>query len=142
MSRWLRVGATLAGAGVAAGAFGAHALEARIEPDLLEIFETGVRYQIYHALALVLVGVAELRTDPRTHDSPTGSPDRDLGSRERRLAWSGRLFTIGILIFSGSLYLLALTGQRWLGAVTPLGGLAFLLGWGSLAFAGLGRRPR
>jgi uncharacterized membrane protein YgdD (TMEM256/DUF423 family) len=101
---------------VAAGAFGAHALKARLATDLLEIFETAARYQMYHALALVLVALAY---------------DRWAAAH---VAWAGWLFMLGTVIFSGSLYLLALTGMRWLGAVTPIGGLCFLAGWLSLAW--------
>ena len=102
---------------VAAGAFGAHALRARLAPDLLAAFETGARYQMYHALALLTVAWAAGRW--------SGS----------LVVWSGWLFLVGTLLFSGSLYALALTGARWLGAVTPLGGLCFLSGWLCLALA-------
>ncbi|HEX8691824.1 MAG TPA: DUF423 domain-containing protein [Longimicrobium sp.] len=104
--------------GVAAGAFGAHALRERLSADLLAVFETGARYQMYHALALLAVATAAARW-------PGGG-----------WALPGWLFTAGILVFSGSLYLLALTGARWLGAVTPLGGLCLLGGWAALALAG------
>ncbi len=97
--------------GVAAGAFGAHALRDRLPADLLAIFETGVRYQMYHALALLGAAWAATRW-------PGGFATA-----------SGWLFIAGTLIFSGSLYLLSLTGMRWLGAITPLGGVAFLAGW-------------
>ena len=100
---------------VAAGAFGAHALRARLSPDLLAAFETGARYQMYHALALLIVAWAATRWP--------GTPVRAAG-------W---LLVGGTVLFSGSLYLLALTGARWLGAVTPLGGLLFLGGWAALA---------
>ncbi len=100
---------------VAAGAFGAHALRARLAPDLLAVFETGARYEMYHALALLAVAWAATRWP--------GTPVRAAG-------W---LFIGGTILFSGSLYLLALTGARWLGAVTPLGGLLFLGGWLALA---------
>ncbi|HEX5724264.1 MAG TPA: DUF423 domain-containing protein [Longimicrobiaceae bacterium] len=103
--------------GVAAGAFGAHALRARLAPELLAAFETGARYQLVHALALLAVALAAER----------------LPGRGWRAA--GWLFTLGIVAFSGSLYLLALTGARWLGAVTPLGGAALLAGWVALALA-------
>jgi uncharacterized membrane protein YgdD (TMEM256/DUF423 family) len=101
---------------VAAGAFGAHGLRGRLTDDLLAIFETAVRYQMYHALALLVVAAAAARGG---------------GSA---LALSGWMFIVGTLLFSGSLYLLALTGARWLGAVTPLGGLALLVGWLSFAW--------
>jgi uncharacterized membrane protein YgdD (TMEM256/DUF423 family) len=100
---------------VALGAFGAHGLEGRLSPADLATFETAVRYQMYHALALILVG-ATAATLP--------------GFRVRAAGWA---FASGILVFSGSLYLLVLTGHRWLGAVTPLGGVAFLVGWAALA---------
>jgi len=104
--------------GVAAGAFGAHALRGRLSEPMLAVFETGVRYQMYHALALLAVALLISRT----------------GSGAAVAA--GWLFSAGILIFSGSLYVLTLTGVRWLGAVTPLGGVAFIAGWGLLAWAG------
>lgn len=102
---------------VAAGAFGAHSLRGRLSPDLLDVFETGARYQIYHALALLMVAWAINRW--------SGSGP----------VWAGWLFLAGTILFSGSLYLLALTGLRWLGAITPLGGVAFLAGWAILAWA-------
>jgi uncharacterized membrane protein YgdD (TMEM256/DUF423 family) len=108
-------GALSAFLAVAAGAFGAHALRARLPPDLLAVFETGARYQMYHALALLAVAWAS--------NHWPGTPLRAAG-------W---LFIGGTLLFSGSLYLLALTGARWLGAITPLGGLLFLAGWAALA---------
>ena len=107
---WTRVGAALMFLDVALGAFAAHGLKAKLTPEMLTIFETGVRYQAYHALALLLL--AALR-----------GPDK-----------AGWCFVGGIALFSGSLYLLALTGERRLGMVTPLGGLLFLAGWGILAF--------
>ena len=103
------------GLAVAFGAFGAHALSARLTPELLVTFETAVRYQMYHALALFAVAMAISRW-------PQGSLAQ----------WAGWLFVAGILIFSGSLYALALSGQRWWGAVTPIGGVAFIAGWISL----------
>ena len=104
---------------VGAGAFGAHALRERLAPDMLAVFETGARYQMYHALALLVAGWAAGRW-------PGGAT----------LA-AGWLFVAGTVVFSGSLYTLVLTGQRWLGAVTPLGGLAFIAGWAALAWAAL-----
>lgn len=120
---WTALGALSALISVAAGAFGAHALKQRLPADLLVIFETGARYHMYHALALVLVGVLASRS---------GLPERAASS----LQYAGSLFLLGTLLFSGSLYVLALSGQRWLGAITPLGGLAFLGGWLALAWAG------
>jgi uncharacterized membrane protein YgdD (TMEM256/DUF423 family) len=122
MNVWIVIGGLAAFLGVAAGAFGAHALRSRLSPDLLSVFEVAVRYQMYHALALVLVGLGDGRLSPGA----------------ARLA--GILFTGGIVIFSGSLYALALSGVRWLGAITPLGGLLFLSGWVALIAAGTGRR--
>lgn len=105
------LGALSAFISVAAGAFGAHALRQRLEPDQLAVFETGARYQMYHALALLAVAWAATRW-PGT-----------------LMTWAGWLFVLGTVLFSGSLYVLALSGIRWLGAITPLGGLAFLAGW-------------
>jgi len=116
------LGAALAGAGVAAGAFGAHSLKAVLAPDMQAVFETAVRYQMYHALALLVVGALP----------GWGSP-----AAEPWLARSGWCFAAGVGLFSGSLYGIALAGWRWLGPVTPLGGLAFILGWGCLAAAAL-----
>ena len=103
---------------VAAGAFGAHALRARLAADMLDVFQTGVTYQMYHALALVGVGMLLARF------SSDGSS---------WLSVSGWMFVAGSILFSGSLYALALSGTTWLGAITPLGGLAFLIGWLALA---------
>ena len=111
------MGALSALVSVAAGAFGAHALRARLDPGALAVFETGARYQMYHALALLAVGWAASRWP---------------GPWAGRAGW---LFVAGTLLFSGSLYALALTGIRWLGAITPLGGAAFLAGWLCLALA-------
>lgn len=105
------IGAFSAFLGVAAGAFGAHALKTRVTPELLLVFETGVRYQLIHAIALLAVGLAAVHR-------PSGSWAIPVG-----------LFTAGTVLFSGSLYALALSGVRWLGAVTPLGGVCFLAGW-------------
>jgi uncharacterized membrane protein YgdD (TMEM256/DUF423 family) len=117
------LGAVFCGLGVAAGAFGAHALRGRLGPDLLAVFETGVRYQLVHGLALLFVWLVETR-----------------GSR-RALAVSGTLFSAGVVLFSGSLYALALSGVRAWGAVTPLGGGCFLAGWVALAVGIAGRGP-
>ncbi|HSM08336.1 MAG TPA: DUF423 domain-containing protein [Gemmatimonadota bacterium] len=117
-NRWLETGAVLAGLGVAAGAFGTHALSGRLSPDLLDVFETATRYHLLHAVALLVVGLAAAR---------------NAGTRLWNAA--GWLFTAGILVFGGSLYALALTGARWLGAVTPIGGACFLAGWAVVAVA-------
>lgn len=116
---FVALGAILAGLGVAAGAFGAHALRSRVTPEDLAIFETGARYQMYHALALFAVAWAMTRW------WGTG------------VTVAGWLFVAGTVLFSGSLYLLVLTNTRWLGAVTPLGGLCFLAGWLVLAWVAL-----
>ena len=113
----LMLGSALMFCAVAAGAFGAHLLRGYLAPEMLAIWQTGVQYQAWHALALLAVGLY-------LHGH----------AQSRPVAWAGRLFAAGILLFSGSLYLLALTGLRVLGAVTPLGGIAFLAGWLLLAF--------
>jgi uncharacterized membrane protein YgdD (TMEM256/DUF423 family) len=111
------LGAASAFLSVAAGAFGAHALRTRLPPDLLAVFETAARYQMYHALGLLAVAWA------------VGRGPGPL------VPWAGWLFVAGTVLFSGSLYALALSGMRWLGAVTPIGGVAFLAGWICLALA-------
>jgi len=115
---FIAIGALSGCLAVAAGAFGAHALRARLAPEMLDVFQTGVTYDMYHALGLVGVGILLARF------STEGSV---------WLSAAGWLFIAGPLLFSGSLYLLALTGTLWLGAITPLGGVAFLLGWLALA---------
>ena len=115
---FIAIGALSGCLAVAAGAFGAHALRARLAPEMLDVFQTGVTYEMYHALGLVGVGILLARL------STEGSV---------WLSAAGWLFIAGSLLFSGSLYLLALTGILWLGAITPLGGVAFLLGWLALA---------
>ena len=111
---FLTWGAGLAFVGVAAGAFGAHGLQGRISSDLLDVYETAVQYQLYHAVGLLVVGALS----------------HWYGGTA--LAWAGRFFVAGTIVFSGSLFVLALTGARWLGAVTPIGGVCFLLGWAAL----------
>lgn len=113
------LGALLAGIGVAAGAFGAHGLRDRLSAEMLAIFETGVRYHLIHALALLITAWASTRW------------------AEGLTTGAGWLFVVGIVVFSGSLYLLSLTETRWLGAITPIGGVAFLVGWALLAWAAL-----
>jgi uncharacterized membrane protein YgdD (TMEM256/DUF423 family) len=115
---FLSLGAVSAFVAVAAGAFGAHALRDRLSADLLAVWQTGATYQMYHALALLAVGLILGRF------SVDGSP---------WLNGAGWLFLGGTVLFSGSLYVLALSGTTWLGAITPLGGVAFLLGWAALA---------
>ena len=114
--RFLTLGSILAGLGVAAGAFGAHALKDILDPPMLQVFETATRYVMYHAFGLCIVSWAIDRYP------------------EQRLEKSGWLFLIGILLFSGSLYVVSLAGIRWVGAVTPIGGLAFMIGWLLLAW--------
>ena len=111
------IGALSALVSVAAGAFGAHALRVRLTPEHLAVFETAARYQMYHALGLLAVAWAVTRW-------PGALP-----------VWAGWLFVAGTVLFSGSLYILALTGVRSWGAVTPLGGVAFLAGWVCLALS-------
>ena len=115
--RFFLLGSLLAFLAVAAGAFGGHVLKARLSPELFDIYLVATRYHMYHALALLATAWAATRW-------PTPWPTR-----------AGYAFTLGILLFSGSLYLLSLTNQRWLGALTPLGGVSFLLGWLSLFLA-------
>ncbi len=124
MSRTLWTAGSLSAlVAVAAGAFGAHALRAAVAPDLLAVWETGARYHMYHALAMLAAAWAAERWD---------------SAAARRAGW---LFLAGTVLFAGSLYVLALSGVRWLGAVTPLGGACFLAGWALLAWAAR-RAPR
>ncbi len=119
---WIRVGAISGGLAVAAGAFGAHGLETRLEPKMLAVFETAVKYQMAHALALILVGM--LGT---------------FGRCTRALDVAGWAFAIGTVLFSGSLYALVLSDVRILGAITPIGGVGFLVGWAALASHRVGK---
>ena len=117
MERFFAIaGAVAAMIGVIVGAFGAHGLQGRLTPADLEIFETGVRYHMYHALGLFAVAWVASRW-------PSGTT-----------TVAGWLFIVGIVVFSGSLYALVLTGQRWLGAVTPVGGVALIAGWAVLGW--------
>jgi uncharacterized membrane protein YgdD (TMEM256/DUF423 family) len=118
------LGAVLALLAVAGGAFGAHALAARLPPDRLATFEIGARYQMYHALALLAVAWAATRWS-----TPL-------------LGAAGWLFVAGIVVFAGSLYALALGAPRWFGAITPIGGVCFLVGWALLAWAAWSGAPR
>ena len=116
---FLLAGAVAGLIGVGFGAFGAHGLRGRLTPDMLAVFETGVRYHMYHALALLLTAALMPRVPGKA------------------IAAAGWLFVAGIVLFSGSLYLLAVTGVTILGAITPFGGVAFLAGWAALAIASL-----
>ncbi len=117
---WIKIGAILGGLSVMLGAFGAHSLKARLAEKSLETFQTGNFYQFMHSIALVLVGILALKLD---------------GSENKKLNRAGWFFLAGIIMFSGSLYALALGGPRFLGPITPLGGLSFMTGWLLLAFS-------
>ena len=116
---FLLAGAVAGFIGVAFGAFGAHGLRGGLSPEMLAVFETGVRYHMYHALALLLTAALAGRFDGRS------------------IVAAGWLFVAGIVLFSGSLYVLAVTGVTTFGAITPIGGVAFLAGWLCLAVAAL-----
>jgi uncharacterized membrane protein YgdD (TMEM256/DUF423 family) len=122
---WITLGSLGAFLAVAAGAFGAHALKGRLSPEGFSAYEVGAQYQMYHSLALLGVGILA-----RTSGASRG------------LCWAGASFLLGMVLFSGSLYALALTGARWIGAVTPVGGLAFLAGWAFLAASALFQQSR
>lgn len=107
----LLAGAVFMALGVLLGAFGAHALKTHLSPEMMQVYKTGVEYQFYHALGLLLIGVIGFQV------------------KSKYLQWSGLLITIGIILFSGSLYTIALTGVKAIGAITPIGGLSFLAGW-------------
>ena len=113
---WIIIGSALAALAVAIGAFGAHGLKSRVSADDLVIFETGVRYQMNHSLALILLGLIGVNFQSNIVQLPA------------------ILFLAGIIIFSGTLYLIPLTGLRWFGAITPIGGTALILGWIVLIF--------
>jgi uncharacterized membrane protein YgdD (TMEM256/DUF423 family) len=109
---FVAIGAINALIAVVLGAFGAHGLEGTLSPDMLEVFETGVKYQFYHALGLIALGLISIHL-----------PDSSL------LKSSGWLMLAGIVLFSGSLYALSTSGIKWLGAITPFGGIAFIVAW-------------
>ena len=113
---WIIAGSFFAALAVIFGAFGAHGLKSKISAEDLVIFETGVRYQMYHSLGLILLGLLGISTSINISQLP------------------GLLFILGIIVFSGSLYLIPLTGLRWLGAITPIGGTALIVGWFSLIY--------
>ena len=111
MNNTLKIAAISGALAVSLGAFGAHGLKEMLTPAMLEIFKTGVQYQFYHTFALLAVGILQ-----------------SLGE-SNQLKWASRLFVAGIIIFSGSLYLLSISGIKVLGAITPIGGIAFIAGW-------------
>ena len=115
--KWFSLGSFFMFIAVALGAFGAHALKNRLSMELLAVYETGVRYQVYHALGLFIVGILA---------------ERQISTL---VPLAGRLFTAGIFLFSGSLYAYVFSGQRWFGMITPVGGVAFLVGWALLGVA-------
>ena len=121
MKVFLLLGAIFGGLSVAGGAFASHALKSHLSERSLEIFETGARYQMYHALAIIAVAILL----------------QVLEGDQNLLTTAGGAFTVGILLFSGSLYALSLSGIAWLGAITPLGGVAFLVGWVCIAITAL-----
>jgi len=120
-NKYITIAAYLGALTVALGAFGAHALKAKLSPDAMEIFETGVKYQFIHLLALLGAGILYRQ------------------QQSKNLVWAARLFIIGIVLFSGSLYALSFiitngnNSLRWVGAITPLGGVSFIAGWIMLA---------
>ncbi len=118
---FLVAGALSAAVAVMLGAFGAHALRGRLPADLLAIYQTASQYHVYHALGLLAVGLLAVHLPA-----------------SNALRWSGWLMLLGTVLFSGSLYVLAITGQRWLGAITPLGGTAWIAAWLLLAWAARG----
>lgn len=119
MYTWfLRIGGLFGALAVALGAFGAHVVKPILDPQLYENYQTAVQYHMYHTLALIGVAILSQRF-----------PQRKL------LSWSGWLFIVGIIIFSGSLYVLSLSGLRFLGAITPIGGVAFVVAWCLMAFS-------
>ena len=107
----LLAGAVFMVLGVILGAFGAHALKTRLSPDMMLIYKTAVEYQFYHALGLLLIGLIGFQI------------------KSKWIKWSGLLICIGIILFSGSLYILSVSGIKWIGAITPIGGLSFVAGW-------------
>lgn len=120
MVAWLgTLGAVLGAIGVAMGAFGAHMLKDKVEPRMLDIWSTATQYQLWHALAIVAVALLAARE----------------GGNTTAVKVAGGAFSLGIVVFSGSLFLLVLTGKTWLGAITPIGGTSLIVGWIALAVA-------
>jgi len=120
---WLMIGSVMSFLAVIAGTFAAHGLDQRLSPQMLEVFETGVRYHMYHALAILIAAVIH---SPNTTRLP---------------AVAAGFFLAGIVLFSGSLYLLAVTQARWLGMIAPIGGTAFLMGWATLVMTSFKKTP-
>lgn len=118
-THWIVFGSAMAGLSVVMGAFGAHGLRERLAPEMLQIYEIGARYQMYHALALLAVGLVQIKID------------------HPMLSVAGWCFVVGTVIFSGTLYALSITGMRWLGMITPVGGAIFIVGWAAMAYAAL-----
>ncbi|MFB9279097.1 DUF423 domain-containing protein [Cohnella cellulosilytica] len=125
MNKYTKIGAIAAMLSVAIGAFGAHILEDRLTADMMDVFDTGVQYHMFHSIGILLVSLLIDRLP---------SP--------KMAAWAARLLVAGIVLFSGSLYVLALSGVKILGAVTPLGGVAFIAGWICLALAARNDKKR
>ncbi|MFC5402190.1 DUF423 domain-containing protein [Cohnella soli] len=123
MNKYVRIGAIFAMLAVAIGAFGAHMLKDQISAEDLDVYETGVQYHMFHAIGLLVIGLLMDKL-----------PNRRLGE------WAGKLLTVGIVLFSGSLYALATSGVKVLGAITPLGGIAFIAGWICVAVAAVSRK--
>lgn len=120
MHLWIKLGSIFGGLSVMLGAFGAHSLKERLTEKSLATFQTAVDYQFVHSLALILVGILAMQFSDE---------------HQKKIQRPGWFFLVGIILFSGSLYSLALGGPRWLGPVTPLGGLSFMIGWFLLAFS-------
>jgi len=120
MRIWIQLGGLFGGLSVLLGAFGAHSLKNHLTQQKLDVFQTATQYQFFHSLALVLVGILALQA---------GEQDR------KKINRAGIFFTAGILLFSGSLYILAFDGPRFFGPITPIGGLSLIIGWSLLAFS-------
>ncbi|MBD8500155.1 DUF423 domain-containing protein [Paenibacillus arenosi] len=120
LNRYIKIGSITAALAVGLGAFGAHVMKDMLTPERLATYETAVQYHIFHALALLIIALLSERL-----------PE----SNRTKVLWSARLITLGIVIFSGSLYVLCFTGIKVLGAITPIGGIAFIAGWLMLALA-------
>lgn len=134
MERTLWIAGSLMGLlGVVAGTFAAHVLKQRLSTEMVEVFEVGVRYQMYHALAtLACAWRCGRGTSAGAYGITSGGASGGVSGETSGGRWAGRggvSFVCGVVVFSGSLYLMAITGQRWLGMITPIGGLAFLMGW-------------